>query len=64
MLSFDFSFKRGWKVLLVCASGLQIGEINGVKVLQHDLFTNDVVYAEVVFDMREIERQKNIFRLH
>ncbi|KAL9238159.1 hypothetical protein vseg_012625 [Gypsophila vaccaria] len=29
----------------------EIGEINGVTVLQHDLFTNDVIYTEVAFDM-------------
>lgn len=38
-------------------SGLQIGEINGVKVLQHDLFTNDVVYAEVAFDMCLLKKE-------
>ncbi|CAA7400918.1 unnamed protein product [Spirodela intermedia] len=26
-------------------------KFNGVKVLQHDLFTNDVLYLEVVFDL-------------
>ncbi|KAG1366609.1 putative Presequence protease 2, chloroplastic/mitochondrial [Cocos nucifera] len=35
----------------------EIGEINGVKVLQHDLFTNDVVYAEVVFDMSFLKKE-------
>ncbi|WOL19992.1 presequence protease 1, chloroplastic/mitochondrial isoform X2 [Canna indica] len=34
----------------------EIGEINGVKVLQHDLFTNDVVYSEVVFDMSFLKK--------
>ncbi|KAL4347304.1 hypothetical protein GQ457_17G003170 [Hibiscus cannabinus] len=29
----------------------EVGDINGVKVLQHDLFTNDVLYTEVVFDV-------------
>ncbi|CAN6478473.1 unnamed protein product [Victoria cruziana] len=29
----------------------EVGEINGVKVLKHDLFTNDVLYAEAVFNM-------------
>ncbi|KAE8690398.1 hypothetical protein F3Y22_tig00110895pilonHSYRG00259 [Hibiscus syriacus] len=28
---------------------LKVGDINGVKVLQHDLFTNDVLYIEDVF---------------
>ncbi|KAH9305166.1 hypothetical protein KI387_009570, partial [Taxus chinensis] len=31
-----------------------ITEIKGVKVLQHDLFTNNVLYTEVVFDMRPL----------
>ncbi|XP_074285856.1 presequence protease 2, chloroplastic/mitochondrial-like [Silene latifolia] len=35
----------------------EIGEINGVPVLQHDLFTNDVVYAEVAFDMSFLEQE-------
>ncbi|KAJ8471823.1 hypothetical protein OPV22_026166 [Ensete ventricosum] len=35
----------------------EIGEINGVKVLQHDLFTNDVVYSEVVFDMSLLKKE-------
>ncbi|XP_038990108.1 presequence protease 1, chloroplastic/mitochondrial-like isoform X1 [Phoenix dactylifera] len=35
----------------------EIGEINGVKVLQHDLFTNDVVYAEIVFDMSLLKKE-------
>lgn len=34
---------------------LQVGNINGVKILQHDLFTNDVLYAEVVFNMRSLK---------
>ncbi|KAH0920864.1 hypothetical protein HID58_020882 [Brassica napus] len=29
----------------------EVGDINGVKVLRHDLFTNDILYTEVVFDM-------------
>ncbi|CAA6674281.1 unnamed protein product [Spirodela intermedia] len=29
----------------------EIAKVNGVKVLQHDLFTNDVLYLEVVFDL-------------
>lgn len=36
---------------------LQIGEVNGVNVLRHDLFTNDVVYSEVVFDMSPIKKE-------
>lgn len=36
---------------------LQIGDINGVTVLQHDLFTNDVIYAEVVFDMSFLRQE-------
>ncbi|KAL0917124.1 hypothetical protein M5K25_012171 [Dendrobium thyrsiflorum] len=34
-----------------------IGEVNGVKVLHHDLFTNDVVYSEVVFDMSAVKKE-------
>ncbi|CAA7400901.1 unnamed protein product [Spirodela intermedia] len=34
----------------------EIAEVNGVKVLQHDLFTNDVLYAEVVFDLRHLKQ--------
>lgn len=34
---------------------IDVGEIEGVKVLRHDLFTNDVLYAEVVFDMRPLK---------
>jgi Zn-dependent M16 (insulinase) family peptidase len=33
----------------------QVGEIKGVKIIRHDLFTNDVLYAEVVFDMRPLK---------
>ncbi|KAG2661746.1 hypothetical protein PVAP13_1KG110200 [Panicum virgatum] len=36
---------------------MEVGEINGVKVLQHDLFTNDVVYSEVVFDMGSMKKE-------
>ncbi|VAI49572.1 unnamed protein product [Triticum turgidum subsp. durum] len=36
---------------------IEVGEINGVKVLQHDLFTNDVVYSEVVFDMGSMKKE-------
>ncbi|XP_020580862.1 presequence protease 2, chloroplastic/mitochondrial-like isoform X2 [Phalaenopsis equestris] len=34
-----------------------IGEVNGVQVLHHDLFTNDVVYSEVVFDMSAVKKE-------
>ncbi|CAH9116055.1 unnamed protein product [Cuscuta epithymum] len=30
---------------------IEVGDINGIKVLRHDLFTNDILYAEVVFNM-------------
>ncbi|OAY78579.1 Presequence protease 1, chloroplastic/mitochondrial [Ananas comosus] len=36
---------------------IEIGEINGVKILQHDLFTNDVIYSEVVFDMSSLKKE-------
>ncbi|KAK9691159.1 hypothetical protein RND81_09G179900 [Saponaria officinalis] len=35
----------------------EIGEINGVTVLQHDLFTNDVIYTEVAFDMSYLKQE-------
>ncbi|KAJ4839629.1 Presequence protease 1, chloroplastic/mitochondrial [Turnera subulata] len=35
----------------------EVGDINGVKVLQHDLFTNDVLYSEVVFNMRSLKQE-------
>ncbi|KZV37449.1 presequence protease 1, chloroplastic/mitochondrial-like [Dorcoceras hygrometricum] len=35
----------------------EVGDINGVKVLQHDLFTNDVLYAEVVFNMSSLRQE-------
>ncbi|KAM1030872.1 hypothetical protein FF1_034665 [Malus domestica] len=35
----------------------QVGDINGVKVLQHDLFTNDVLYTEVVFNMSSLKQE-------
>ncbi|EOX98217.1 Presequence protease 2 isoform 3 [Theobroma cacao] len=35
----------------------EVGDINGVKVLQHDLFTNDVLYTDVVFDMSSLKRE-------
>ncbi|KAL8156248.1 hypothetical protein AgCh_001374 [Apium graveolens] len=36
---------------------IEIGDINGVKVLRHDLFTNDVLYSEVVFDMSSLKQE-------
>ncbi|XVF45162.1 hypothetical protein PTKIN_Ptkin02bG0182900 [Pterospermum kingtungense] len=35
----------------------EVGDINGVKVLQHDLFTNDVLYTEVVFDISSLKQE-------
>lgn len=35
----------------------EVGEIDGVKILRHDLFTNDVLYAEVVFNMRSLKQE-------
>ncbi|KAE8009011.1 hypothetical protein FH972_005469 [Carpinus fangiana] len=35
----------------------QVGDINGVKVLQHDLFTNDVLYTEIVFNMGSLKQE-------
>ncbi|KAB1207104.1 Presequence protease 2, chloroplastic/mitochondrial [Morella rubra] len=35
----------------------QVGDINGVKVLHHDLFTNDVLYTEVVFNMGSLKQE-------
>ncbi|GAU29533.1 hypothetical protein TSUD_115550 [Trifolium subterraneum] len=35
----------------------EVGDINGVKVLQHDLFTNDVLYTDVVFDMSSLKQE-------
>ncbi|TYK06741.1 presequence protease 1 [Cucumis melo var. makuwa] len=35
----------------------EIGNVNGVTVLQHDLFTNDVLYSEVVFDMSSLKQE-------
>lgn len=34
---------------------LDVGEIQGTTVLRHDLFTNDVLYAELAFDMSSID---------
>lgn len=36
---------------------IEVGDIGGVKVLQHDLFTNDVLYSEVVFDMSSLKQE-------
>ncbi|XP_041011119.1 presequence protease 1, chloroplastic/mitochondrial-like [Juglans microcarpa x Juglans regia] len=36
---------------------IEVGDINGVKVLQHDLFTNDVLYTEVVFNMGTLKQE-------
>ncbi|XP_057494646.1 presequence protease 2, chloroplastic/mitochondrial-like [Actinidia eriantha] len=36
---------------------IEVGDINGVKILQHDLFTNDVLYAEVVFNMSSLKQE-------
>ncbi|QHO34395.1 hypothetical protein HN51_027949 [Arachis hypogaea] len=36
---------------------IEVGDINGVKVLQHDLFTNDVFYTELVFDMSSLKQE-------
>ncbi|KAK9166464.1 hypothetical protein Scep_001655 [Stephania cephalantha] len=33
----------------------EVGDINGVRILQHDLFTNDVLYSEIVFDMAHLK---------
>ncbi|XP_075520960.1 LOW QUALITY PROTEIN: presequence protease 1, chloroplastic/mitochondrial-like [Primulina tabacum] len=35
----------------------EVGDINGIKVLKHDLFTNDVLYAEVVFNMSSLKQE-------
>ncbi|XP_014520661.1 presequence protease 1, chloroplastic/mitochondrial [Vigna radiata var. radiata] len=35
----------------------EVGDINGVKVLQHDLFTNDVLYTEIVFNMNSLKQE-------
>ncbi|XP_031491266.1 presequence protease 1, chloroplastic/mitochondrial-like isoform X2 [Nymphaea colorata] len=33
----------------------EIGEMDGVKVLKHDLFTNGILYADAVFDMTSLK---------
>uniref|UniRef100_A0A6J1C5I7 Presequence protease 1, chloroplastic/mitochondrial-like n=1 Tax=Momordica charantia TaxID=3673 RepID=A0A6J1C5I7_MOMCH len=35
----------------------EIGNVNGVTVLQHELFTNDVLYTEAVFDMSSLKQE-------
>ncbi|KAK7308213.1 hypothetical protein VNO77_41813 [Canavalia gladiata] len=35
----------------------EVVDINGVKVLQHDLFTNDVLYTEIVFNMNSLKQE-------
>ncbi|PQP94514.1 presequence protease 1 chloroplastic/mitochondrial-like [Prunus yedoensis var. nudiflora] len=35
----------------------EVDYINGVKVLQHDLFTNDVLYTDIVFDMSSLKQE-------
>ncbi|TQE11299.1 hypothetical protein C1H46_003033 [Malus baccata] len=35
----------------------EVGDINGVKVLRHDLFTNAVLYIEVVFNMSSLKQE-------
>lgn len=34
---------------------IEVGDISGVKVLQHDLFTDDVLYADIAFDMTSLK---------
>ncbi|CAM8941621.1 unnamed protein product [Rhodiola kirilowii] len=36
---------------------LEVGEINSVKILKHDLFTNDVLYTEAVFNMSAVKQE-------
>ncbi|XP_054786624.1 presequence protease 1, chloroplastic/mitochondrial-like [Prosopis cineraria] len=35
----------------------EVGNINGVEMLQHDLFTNDVLYTEIVFNMSSLKQE-------
>ncbi|KAI4295632.1 hypothetical protein L6164_035656 [Bauhinia variegata] len=35
----------------------EVGEVNEVKVLRHDLFTNDVLYTEIVFNMSSLKQE-------
>lgn len=34
---------------------LDVGDIKGTTVLRHDLFTNDVLYADLAFDMSSVD---------
>lgn len=34
---------------------LEVGDINGVKVLKHDIITNDVLYADIAFDLSSLK---------
>jgi Zn-dependent M16 (insulinase) family peptidase len=34
-----------------------VGELKGTTVLWHDLFTNDVLYAEVAFNLRTVKAE-------
>ncbi|KAL6494730.1 Homeobox protein PKNOX1 [Orobanche gracilis] len=36
---------------------IEVVDVNGVKVLEHNLFTNDVLYAEVVFNMSSLKQE-------
>ncbi|KAM1794494.1 hypothetical protein ACFX11_034961 [Malus domestica] len=35
----------------------EVAYVNGVKVLQHELFTNDVLYTEIVFNMGSLKQE-------
>ncbi|KAJ4840567.1 Presequence protease 1, chloroplastic/mitochondrial [Turnera subulata] len=35
----------------------EVGDVNGVKVLQHNLFTDDILHSEVVFNMRSLKQE-------
>ncbi|KAJ4828817.1 Presequence protease 1, chloroplastic/mitochondrial [Turnera subulata] len=35
----------------------EVGDINGVKVLQHNLFTDGILHGEVVFSMRSLKQE-------
>ncbi|XP_071691753.1 presequence protease 1, chloroplastic/mitochondrial-like [Rutidosis leptorrhynchoides] len=35
----------------------EVGDINGVKVLQHDLETEDYLYCDIVFDMSSLKQE-------
>jgi Zn-dependent M16 (insulinase) family peptidase len=36
---------------------IAVGELKGTTVLRHDLFTNDVLYAEVAFNLRTVKAE-------